>query len=261
MNLPQITTARVGGATQDLSKAISLAVPLGGVIASLLIAFLIIWPKINEIFELKKSNEQLVVRAQKIEDKAAFLVTLDKVELEEQLAAAEQLLPSDKKVFTVLKQVEETAAVSGVLLNKIDVVVGTLGDTAAPEAVPAAGSLNASSNFQSIAPSVQLKLSATSDYPSLLRFLTSIYSFSRVITIDSISLSAGVAEGVQIRTVFTLDAHWKILPQTLGSVESPVQALTLQEEELLSKVASPEVIEAPVVPQVPTGRGDLFTPF
>lgn len=258
MNLSQVTSTHLG-AREDVSKAISLAVPLGGIIASVLIAVLIIWPKINEIFELKRSNEQLVMRAQKLEDKAALLASLDKNKLEEQLAAAEQVLPSEKKVFTVLKQVEDAAATSGILLNKIDVVVGTLGDSNSSVAVPVTGETG--NNLQSVAPVVQVKLSTTSDYSSLIRFLSTAYSFSRVISIDLISLNAGIGESVQIRTSLSLDAYWKSLPTTLGSIENSIQKLTPSEEELLAKVLTPEIIEAPVVPQVSTGRSDLFTPF
>ncbi len=233
MNLPTLTAFKIKD-NAEATQALGLAVPIGAIVISLIIAAFIIWPKIQEIMALRTDNQQLVSRAQVLEKKASTLATLDKSKLEEQLISAEQLLPSDKNVFSILRQIEGAASATGVLLNKVEVVAGTI--NTAPGAnspnvpvSPPVAPLTPGAIGPDLAPKVQLRLSTTSDYTSLLKFLTSLYSFSRVVSIDAISLSAAIGESLQLRTSFTVDAFWKSLPQELGSIENPVENLTSSE--------------------------------
>lgn len=240
--------------TQNFSKVLGIVVPVAGIVISILIAFMVIWPKIQEIQELRESNVQLAQRAELLENKAEILASLDHNKLEEQLAAAEQLLPSDTSIFAVLGKVEDTANTTGILLNSI---------STDPSGVNAAGNRRAvtTSPESSLAPAVVLSLAISGDYQSLMRFVGGLYSYSRVVSIDTMTISAGGGEGGQLSTSFGVNAHWKGLPSNLGSIEAPVQKLTQAEEELLEKVRSPEKQEIPPVPDVPKGRGDPFTPY
>lgn len=263
MNLPTVVMPKVG-AGEDASKALVLAVPIGAIIASFLILALVIWPRVNDIFELRKDNDAFSDRAGNLESKAKILASLDEAALEDQLAAAEQLLPSDKNVFPILRQVETAAALSGVLPTKTEVVVGTINERSGlvPPAVQApVANVSPNSPSLGVAPSVQLRLSISSDYQSLLQFLSNLYAFSRVVSVDSVNISASQGESVQLGTSLSVDAYWKQLPSNLGSVENPIQKLTPDEENLLKNVQEPNVIKTPEVPEVPFGRQDLFSPF
>lgn len=266
MNLPAVAAFNFRENAQ-VSKVLTLAVSIGAIVASLLIIVLVIWPKINQILDLQTDNKELVVRAQNMEDKASILASLDKNKLEEQLIAAEQLLPSDKNVFSMLRQVEVVAAQSGVLLNRVEAVAGTINDAsnlpslAGAPVEQTAPAILIPGSTDGLAPRVQIRLSVTSDYSALIRFLSSLYTFSRVVSTDTISLSAAVSESLQIRSSFTVDAYWKGLPVELGSIETPIERLTGSEEQLLQKVSQPEALQAPEIPPVAVGRNDLFTPF
>ncbi len=255
MNLSAIAMPKVKDG-QDLSGIIGVAIPIGGIVISILIAALIIWPKVTEILELRTSNEQLRGTVQTLEQKAEILSGLDQVKLEEQLAAAEQLLPSDSNAFSILRQVEDTANTTGVLLSKIEVVTGSFseGGGAGVSASEASAELN-------LAPAVEIRLSLTSDYQSLLGFISGLYSFSRVASIDSLSVSAGGGDEGLLSTSFAVNAYWKQLPQNLGSIEAPVENLTTAEEELLANVKSPQRTKSAPVPPVATGRGNPFNPY
>ncbi len=250
----------------EASRIFTLGVPIVAIAISFLVIGFVIWPKINEIVDLRNNNKLLVARADSLENKANILASVDKSKLEQQLVASEQLLPSDKNVFSVLRQIEQAASQTGVLLNKVEAVTGTINEpsttppgTGAPVSAPIA--VPAANNTSNIAPKVEVRLSITSDYTSLIKFLSSLYTFSRVVSVDAISLSAAFGESLQLRTTFTVDAYWKSLPEALGSIENPVEKLTSAEEQLLDKVSKPEAIQAPTVPTVPVGRSDLFTPF
>ena len=255
MNIPGVNVENIGDKYSSVS-AVSLALPILGIIASVLIIIIVIWPKINETLDLQKENKQLEVRADNLEKKVEVLKTLDKKRLEQQVVAAEQLLPSEEETFSFLFQVENSAALSGVLLDSIDVAVGSV---SAGQGVRRTTTI--STQLAASEPFVSINLSLTSDYQSLLQFLSSLYAFTRVVSIDGLSVGAAQGDASQLRTSFTVSAFWKSLPSTLGSIESPIQKLTGVEEELLANVDSPEAIQAPTVPQVPLGRPNLFTPF
>ena len=240
---------------QNLTKFLGMGIPAGGILISLLIAVLIIWPKVNEIIELRKDNEELSQRVQTLETKVKVLQSLNQDKLEEQLASAEQLLPSDSNIFAVLRQVEDTASATGVLLNKIETTVGSA-NTGIPANLPAGNTVSLGA-----APAVAVNLAMVADYQSLLNFLSGLYSFSRVVSIDQISVSGGRGDTIALSTSFSVNAHWKELPQNLGSVEASITPLTAAEEEMLANVQSTQIIETPLVPSVPTGRGNPFEPF
>lgn len=256
MNLPTVAIPKVSEGLEV--RGLTLIAPIGAILASLLILFLIVWPKYNQIKELKVSNDDLSARAQSLEEKAVILASLDETTLEQQLAAAEAMLPSEKEVFTFIRQIETAVGSTGVLLGRVEVVTGTIndgGNLSVPP--PAAG--DPGLGLVSVAPKVQARLSITSSYSSLLQFLSSMYNAARVVTIDDLTIAS--SSGAQIRASVTVDAYWKPLPVDLGSIEKVVVRLNEGEIALLDSVVSEDLSSQPSVPEVPLGRSDLFAPL
>lgn len=257
MNLPTIS---LSGKNEGLevTKGLSLAPSIVGVLISLVVVFFVVWPKFQEVRDLRSSNVELTKRVQSLETKASKLASLDKDTLEKQLAAAEQLLPSDKDIFPLLRQIEITASSSGVLLNKIDVVAGTINQSVA---APLANANNPSTTA-GLAPSVQVELSTTSSYSSFLQFLASLGASSRVLAVENLTLSSVSAEGgPQVRSALSLSAFWKPLPSDLGQIEAPIEDLTEEETAKLKEIEAVAVASRPQLPSVALGRNDLFAPF
>ncbi|OGD84979.1 hypothetical protein A3B51_00255 [Candidatus Curtissbacteria bacterium RIFCSPLOWO2_01_FULL_41_18] len=256
MNLPTISLSKQQESL-EVSKGLSLAPSAVGILISLVVLTFVVWPKFHEVLRLRSSNAELTTRAQNLETKAQKLASLDKDTLEKQLAAAEQLLPSDKEVFSLLRQVEITASASGILLNKVDAVAGTINKAGAPPPT----TLTTDSATSSLAPNIQLELSTTSSYASFLQFLASLYSSSRVVSVENLTLSAVSSEGgLQVRSALTVDAFWKSLPSDLGLIETPIEDLTTEEVARLKAIETAATSQ-PQVPSVPLGRNDLFAPF
>ena len=261
MNLPEISANLHNlklGRGVDLGKITTLGAPVGAIFVSLLILILVVWPKLSEALRLRASNVELSSRVGVLSTKVQLLSSLDKAQLDSQLGASEQILPSDKAVFPFVREVELAAVRTGVLLNKVDATPGSLsGDSG--EVTPKAGVVS------DPAPKIQVKISMTSDYRSLLNFLSSMYSISRVVGIRDFTISSSSVSGqdsLALRTSLVIDAYWKSLPSKLGSIESPIENLSAQELEILARVKAAEVSSPPaVVPTVPTGRADLFAPF
>lgn len=260
MNLPGISAPAIKVGNIDTSRLSVFGVPIFAIAISVIVSLFVVFPKFSQILSLRAANNELNTRALALENKAEILSSQNTDELKSQLGLAEQLLPSDKGTFAFVRQVEIAAASSGVFVDKIEVVPGSLSgqevdNSQAPagETVPAA------------APNLQVKVSTTSNYQSLLNFMRVLFSVSRVVGVDELTISseAETASVSALKSSFVISAFWKPLPSELGSVESPVAALSGSEIDVLEKAKSSEVggAPSPVVPEVETGRSDLFTPF
>src|SRR3989338_6835009 len=139
MNLPTVALPKIGNEV-DLSRSISLGAPVGAIAISLIILLFISWPKFTQILQLKSDNQELSGRVQNLNLKAQKLASFDKESLDLKLGASEQLLPSDKGVFSLVTQIERTAATYGVLLNRVDLAPGSLHDTGSAKNTTAASS-------------------------------------------------------------------------------------------------------------------------
>lgn len=271
MNLPTITLPKLGNPALA-AKITGFAAPIAAMAVSVIVIAFIVWPKFSDVMRLRTENKQLEMRATSLEAKAQKLATYDKDVLDKQLVAAEQLMPSDKGIFSIASRVERAAAASGVLLSSIEVVApgqataqktpsASEGSaTPAPAASPAPASSTASQTAGGES-KVQLRVSVSSDYKSFLQFLSNILAIPRVVTIADLGLAAGGTSGAssQLKTGLVIDAYYLPLPRELSSIETPIEDLTAGEVELLNKVESGE---APVVvPAVPVGRSDLFASF
>src|SRR3990167_9402666 len=158
MDLSAVSKATVKAQSSlDIVKYSSLAVSAVSILVSLLILFLVVWPKLSETLQIKNSNSELSQKADSLKQKVGILAGLDQAELEEQVVAAEQLLPSDKNVFLLISPIEKAAASSGVLLNRVESTPGSLdsasGGSPANPAAPSAGAQT------KIAPSIKVSVS------------------------------------------------------------------------------------------------------
>ena len=204
-----------------------------------------------------------------MDSKVNVLRNLDQIELEEQLASSEQMLPSDKGVFTFIEQIESAAANSGVLLNRLEVSPGSLSGTVEnkPQPAPTASSPE-SKGADLINTKVQLKASISGDYNSFMQFLKILRSMPRIVAVEDLSIGSSLSTSgsSQIRVSLQIEAYWKPMITQLSNIEAPVTELTESEKNLLAKIKT-EIANIPSgppvapAPSVPLGRPDLFAPF
>ncbi len=263
MNLGGISTV-TNFVKIDISRSRAMAAPILAIAVSLIILATVIWPKFTQALQIRAANRELAIRRDTLSAKVQILQSLDKVALDQQLAVAEQLLPSDKAIFAFLRQIEAAAGASGVILSKVDVAPGAVSATSE---IKTEGTASVRDDAKSIASSVQVKVSLTSDYQSLLNFTQRIFSLARVTGVNELSVSSSdsAGEGSSLRTSIVVNAYWRFLPGELGSIESPIIQLTDEQVSLIEK-ANLSIVSGPTgdggsVPSVPTGRSDLFAPF
>lgn len=236
----------------DFGRWQTIVAPAAAIFVSLVILISVIRPKFIDALRIRAQNQELETRVTNLGAKAQLLASQDKFLLDQQLSAAEAMLPSGEALFSFVRQVESVAATSGVILNKIDVGPSALASGTKQEAVTAS--------------KIQVKVAVTSDYRSLVTFLSQILSLPRANGIAELTISSSATGGEagRLRTSMVIDAFWRSLPRDLGSIEAPLAQLTDEELEFLAKVQSATVSTPSLggaVPQVPTGRSDLFAPF
>lgn len=269
MNLPSLSIARLLPKI-EFGRTQALIAPAGAILIAVIVLVLVIWPKFTQALAIRAENQQLAVRIGVLETKVQVLESLDRDNLVEQLGDAERLLPSDKAVFPYIRQIEAAASAAGVILSKVDVVPGVLsgGSAAASPPPTAQGAAPGGASGDALEGArVQVKISLTSDYKSLVTLLERLMTLARVSAIRDLTIASASATGevAPLRTSMALDAYFRPLPRDLGSIEAPVEVLTNEEEKILASVrtaaiSSPVTTSSAVV-VVPTGRTDLFAPF
>ncbi len=250
-------------------KFVKLAPSVVGIAICIAVIIFVIWPKFNEVMKLRSENVHLDQRAKALEDKVSLLSGISQQQLEDKFILAERLIPSDKSVFSMVAQVEKAASNSGVILNKLDLVPGSVNDPNAAASDTIVSSTGVSGESGSIGvntPRIQIRVTITSDYQSVLRFLSAVMASHRAVSVTDLSIGSDVSSsgtgGGSLRTTMVVNAFWKPIPKELPAIETPIADISEAEEKLLDKIAN--TIEATVsadVPKVPLGRPDLFAPF
>jgi len=264
MNLPSISSnlkAETKGL--DFSRYTTFGAPIAAIVVSLIVLVVVVIPRFSQALKVRSSDADLASRVNALNQKSTLLSGLDESQLQDELKTAEEAVPSDKSIFPIVRQIETTASQNGVILDKVDVSPGALSDSSAGASPsPAPNSQSAGTQTTSAAPSVEVKISTTSDYRSFLKFLSALYTLPRVVSIGDLTLGA---TGSSLNVDIVIDAYWKALPTQLGSVETPLAQLTAQEQEVLKNVQAAEATNSAAtssaIPDEPTGRNDLFAPF
>lgn len=269
MNLP---TLPVSGVTSkfDFSKVQTVFAPAGAIIVSVIVLIFVVWPKISQVLSIRTENAQFTERIALLSAKVGILESLDKNILDQQLVAADRLIPSDKAVFAFVRQLETSASESGVVLSKVDVAPGALSGSPSTPVVTSPGLTPSQSAAPAtavenveVASKIQVRISLTSDYKSFVSFIERVANLARVSAIGDLTIAAGGggSTAAPLRSSMVIDAYWKALPSELGSIESSIEQLSESEVQILDRVRKLAVSEpAPSVP-VTAGSGDLFAPF
>lgn len=270
MNLPHMSQS--GSLKSEASslgalKVIKLIPSLLGIVVCILVIIFVIWPKFNEVMKLRSENIELDKRVGALQEKTKLLSGFSQSKLEGNFINAEKLMPSDKAVFSMVSQVEKAASASGVILNKLDLVPGAASEqSSAVESgtVSSSGAQGEISTLGVNTPRIQIKVSITSDYLSVLRFLDILVFSSRAVAITDLSVASNSTGGGggSLRSSMVVNAFWKPLPKELPAIEASVQDISPEEEKLLKGIAeSLDATASADVPKVPLGRPDLFSPF
>lgn len=228
---------------------VSGAILLFGTVA-LMLAVL---PGIRATLNLYGSLKEVEKEVQALSGKRTFLEALNEDDLRDRLATLLTAIPQEKSVPTIFTTVEGLAHTSGVSI--VDMNLTSPGSLAT-----AAATRQSASEKKIGASTLAFSLTASGSYDQIRAFVGEINKVRRLFEVTSFNLSIGGDGLTQVH--LSLTAFYQPLPTKVGSIETPVMALSQKEEEVLVDVAQyPDVSQSLAEPLTPNLFGGPRDPF
>lgn len=193
-------------------------------LASLIIIILVIIPQIKGYFSSKENEGIVQKKIINLELKAEELEGISDEDLRRKVQSAVVAFPQDKDYTSVIGLLQRLSIESGVNLESVALVSG--GDK----------NISGISNF-----TVKIEVNASS--LGFDEFLKKIENSQSVLKIGGLSVEKSSNE--QASAALDIEVYYSPTPKTLGSVDSPLQKLTEEEEVLAEKLVA-NLAAAPV---------------
>ncbi|OGE38220.1 hypothetical protein A3F00_03880 [Candidatus Daviesbacteria bacterium RIFCSPHIGHO2_12_FULL_37_11] len=199
------------------SKNRMIIYPVTVGMASLLLTILVIVPQIRGYFSSKADESSVQNKIRNLEIKAAELESIPDEDLRRKAQFAVAAFPSEKDYTSIIGFLQRLSIEAGVNLESVNLSPG--------------GDKNSSgvSNF-----TVKIVIKASS--LSFDEFLKKIETSQTLLKIGGLSVEKSSDE--QISVSLDIDVYFAPIPKTLGSVDSPLQKLTEDEETLVEKLVA-----------------------
>ncbi len=186
------------------------------VFSSLILIIFVIFPQITSLLINQKVQGDLNKKSKFLDIKAQALESYNVEDLSQKVDSALASYPSDKDIGTAVGLIQSLTAQSGFIVTAI--------------------SLGASSNSVTDAKSYGIKLDATGPGSLLNVLFTNIENSTRLLRISNIEVTNS-SDRQSVTISMGLDALYSPLPNSFGSVDSPLPELSQKEQEVLTKLA------------------------
>lgn len=210
-------------------------------------------PGIRGTVNLYTSLRQIEKETKTLMEKRSFLEALNEDVLREQLLGLLSVVPQDKSVSTIMSTVDGLVNQSGV--QRADLSILKAGSLATGSAVR-----QSSTDKKIGANTLPFSLSVSGSYDQIRAFVGSMNKVRRLFDVTNFDFSLDEAGMARVSVILT--AYYQPLPTKVGSVGSPVSALTKKEEDILEKViAFPDVSQLSAEPMTAVLSQDRLDPF
>lgn len=194
-------------------------------------------PQVKQILNDKSSLDQETARLEKIKRKLNELKTINQNDLSERTNLALQAVPPEKNFLGLLSNLEKAANKNSLAVESFQVIPGSLN-------VTQQGKLS-------------LKMSIIGSLENVKNFLVSAESILPIVDMKVIKI--GIEKDIAT-TEMSLDLSFLPLPKTLGSIDSPLPHLTVDEEKALSKLSGFDRSQNDLGgSDIPAGKDNPFT--
>lgn len=210
--------------------------PIAVIISCLILITLIIFPQTMALINNFQSENELQSKFKIMDAKAQTLEGVDGSELNQKLAVALNVYPSDYDFSSVVGTLQEVVGRFG-----FTVVSLQIGKSASPS-----GSSNSSFN---------IKLELVGVKTLLNSLVSGIENSPRIMKVTNIEVSSVNADNANVS--LNVEAYYRTMPQTFGSVDSPLPVLSDKEEAILSTLARVSSRKTSTV-STPKGKSNPF---
>lgn len=185
------------------------------VFSSLILIIFVIYPQASRLLTGQKTEIEILEKAKVLEAKAETLESYDPGGLSSKVGYTLASFPVDQDFTTGITLLQDLSARSGFAITSIAVGIA-----------PVTGKSSQSYN---------IKLDLSGPENLLPIFLSSIEDSPRLMKISSLEVSARAGQLAAIS--LSIDILYSPIPGNFGSVDSPLPALSADDEEILTKIA------------------------
>ena len=216
---------------------VSGAILLFGTVA---FAFAVL-PGIRATRDLYENLKDIKKEVQALSGKLTFLQSVSEDDIRDRLMIMLSAVPAEKSVPTIFSTVEGFAKQTGVSIAEMSLLSpGSLSTGAATRQSAAEKKIGAST--------LPFTLNASGTYDEIRAFVGQINKIRRIFDVTSFDISTTSTGDTTVR--LSLTVFYQSIEEKVGSIKSPVVALTTKEEEVFMKVSQyPDVsrtfLEAP----------------
>ena len=223
-----------------------LIIPLAIILAVVLVAVIFLGPRLSGIITGQEEISSQKAKLAKLTAKAAFLESLQASELQTKTENSLAFLPAEKDLPRVLSVVRNLAGDNGLELQGVRVGAGDI----------STGSAAVKTNKNELE-SLELKVILVGSWDQLQGFLFQIEEASPLMRVakSDMSFLPPLVEATLLIDSFSLP-----LPITLGASETPLAAISPQEEEVYRQLVKVIPQNQESLPSItsPSGRENPF---
>lgn len=200
--------------------------------------------KIEDVFEVQKEIRSQRERLSRLIEKQAALSALDEEALERQFLLANEALPSKREVAGFLAQVERAALESGLLVRGVSLEGGEIATQSGERKKEAPAPKEKKDQFTS-------RVEVEGEIDQVADFIRKLLESRRIVQVSKVGLTApssggAIATPSATEAILTVEVFFKILPESMGTAESPLPQFSSQESEVYDTVSLYPLLSEPL---------------
>lgn len=185
--------------------------PVGIIVASLLLFFIILIPQVQGVLSTKEQERQEMLKLEALKQSYNNLSAMDEAELNKDSDSLGRALPSSKDFAGIINSISANSVKSGVSVGNFEFSLGDLGTSQEGVAYP----------------SIQISLNVTGSPKATLDFINNLYESVPIAEITSVKLSG---ESTSLKAQF----YYKASPQVNLQDNSQIAQFNEKEKALIS---------------------------
>jgi Tfp pilus assembly protein PilO len=245
------TTAKFFRSNRDI------LIPILMILASIIGGIFGIIPAVKKVNNIRNTTIELTKTIQVLRTKINILESKDINTYRDQFTELIKAVPGDKSLPTIFSTLDALGAQSGVTLTEF--TLSKIGSIASES-----GTMSSLEEKQIGSNLLPFTITVNGSYDQIYAFLSQVNNVRRFFRVKKFELSFDNTSAISV--TMGMDSFYAPISKAIGTVESPLEPLSQQEEDLITKISQmPYVGQVESVPSTdivsPTSpKPDLFIP-
>lgn len=197
---------------QNLVLKKEYLLPVGVILAILVISLTLLRSSISGIFTLRDENAQKEEKLSRLQTKSGELLAFDDQDLTSRVETVERIFPSKKPVLNLIASVSSLSEDEGVSFQGIELAPGLISGES-PVGAEGGGQEEFSISFGVIG-----------DLDKVFSFMVNLEKTTPVMKVDSFAID--LVSGETVEVTFDVIVYFQKPPETIGRVDLPLPVLS-----------------------------------